>query len=72
MLNYNDLPDYLKSGRKSCEAVVLGCLYEDPMLLGDYDIDTDMFISEEGSFLFTILKTLSIKYLKPLEFYIKG
>ena len=67
MLNYNDLPDYLKSGRKSCEAVVLGCLYEDPMLLGDYDIQSDMFVSEEGSFLFTILKTLHNKKINKIN-----
>ncbi|MFQ9298736.1 MAG: DnaB-like helicase C-terminal domain-containing protein [Clostridia bacterium] len=67
MLNYNDLPDYLKTGRKSSEACVLGCLYEDPVLLNDYDIDSELFISEEGSFLFTILKTLSNKKINKIN-----
>lgn len=67
MIQYDNLPNYLKQGRKSSEAVVLGCLYEDPMLLNDYDIDSDMFISEEGNFLFTILKTLSKKKINKIN-----
>ena len=47
MLNYNNLPDYLRKGRKQIEGSVLGVLFQDIMSVKEYKLD-DMFITNEG------------------------
>lgn len=58
-INFNELPQYLKQGRKSMEGVVLGCCINDIYLLKEYDLTTDLFITKEGELIFTILNKLS-------------
>ena len=58
MLNYNNLPDYLRKGRKQIEGSVLGVLFQDIMSVKEYKLD-DMFITNEGMILYKIVKALS-------------
>lgn len=54
----NSLPEYLTKGRMSTEGVVIGCLYNDILLVKEYEITQDMFITEEGKLYFAIIKKL--------------
>lgn len=54
-------PDRIMQGRKGIEANVLGCLLEDNLLLKEYEVKHDDFLSDEGKFYFDIITHLSRK-----------
>ncbi len=51
----------LMEGRKAIEANVLGCLFQDILLLKEYKVKSTNFLSDEGKLLFTIANHLSDK-----------
>lgn len=58
MIKYEELPDYLKQGRKQIEGTVIGVLFQDIMSVKEYNLD-GLFITNEGMILYEIVKTLS-------------
>ena len=51
----------LLEGRIEAEAAVIGCVMKDLLLLDDYKITEDHFVTNDGLFLFKLLKTLNDK-----------
>lgn len=61
-------PKSVMDGRKSIEANVLGCLFNDILLVKEYKIKNSDFVSEEGKFYYDIVKHLSDKsILEPTD-----
>ena len=53
-----EYPKAIIKGRKNIEGTVLGCLFQDLLLIKEYDIRYNNFISDEGKFYFGILNNL--------------
>lgn len=53
-----EYPKAIIKGRKNIEGTVLGCLFQDLLLIKEYDIRDNNFISDEGKFYFGILNNL--------------
>lgn len=53
-----EYPKSIIKGRKNIEGTVLGCLFQDLLLIKEYDIKDNNFISDEGKFYFGILNNL--------------
>lgn len=61
-------PDSIMNGRKTIEAHVLGCLFEDMLLIKEFNIKNNDFISDEGKFYFDICKILADRnILEPTD-----
>lgn len=54
-INY---PKELLANRVTVEANVIACIYKDPLLLEEHNIDKEDFISQDGRFLFAIAQRL--------------
>lgn len=55
-MNY---PDKVTQGRLAIEGCVIGVIMHDILAIKEYKLRSDMFITEEGGFLFQVLKVLS-------------
>lgn len=53
-----EYPISILKGRKNIEGTVLGCLFQDLLLIKEYDIKDKHFFSEEGKFYFGIINNL--------------
>ena len=58
MIQYDNLPNYLKQGRKQIEGTVIGVLFQDIMSVKEYNLN-GLFITNEGIILYDVVKTLS-------------
>lgn len=53
-----EYPKSILKGRKNIEGTVLGCLFQDLLLIKEYDIKDSHFLSTEGKFYFGIINNL--------------
>lgn len=61
-------PKRIMEGRKGIEANVLGCLFNDMLLIKEYEMKNKDFLSDEGKFYFDIVTHLSKKnILEPTD-----
>lgn len=58
MKSLQEYPTEITYGRKKKEGVVIGCLLNDILLIKDYNVTSDLFLSPEANFYFTMLETL--------------
>lgn len=56
-----DYPIEVTRGRKNTEGCVIGVIVNDLLSIKEYKLTSNMFISEEGTFYFSLLKNLSDK-----------
>lgn len=60
-------PEIINKGRKGVEANVLGSIFKDILLIDEYDIPENLFISDEGKLYYSIAKTLSSKKINTVS-----
>lgn len=52
-------PNEIMKNKKSVEGAVLGCLFADPLLIKEYKLKSNQFITDEGNLLFGIANELA-------------
>lgn len=60
-------PEEYLEGRVYIEGNVIGCLWKDPLLLDDTDIKKEMFITKDGRFLFSAVRSLKKRGLNEMD-----
>ena len=64
--NYLEYPEVLLEGRVNVEGAVIGCLFKDPLLIDDTNLNNTYFASKDGLFYFTIIKELRSKNISSI------
>lgn len=63
---YKEYPKELFEGRMDAEALLIGCLMKDMLLLDDVKINKDSFVTKDGAFYFEIISRLRSKNINVL------
>lgn len=69
-MSYNEIlrkyPSRIMDNRKGIECNVLGALFNDMILIKEFEITSDDFISDEGKFYYTLCRVLAEKNLNDI------
>lgn len=64
--DYIEYPEVLLDGRVNVEGAVIGCLFKDPLLIDDTNLNNTYFASKDGLFYFTIIQELRKKSIASI------
>ena len=56
----------LLEGRVEVEGAVIASIANDMLILDDYELSSDMFLTKDGSFLFRLMETLRSKNINQI------